>query len=87
MIYLMVLIAGIIRHSTDPNATTRFEGDEFMAVMTFGILGFVLLFGITGVVSGIWQIKYGRRNQKLMRVILFLGVVFIVIGALVEIFG
>ncbi len=82
MVYLIVLIAGIIRHSNDPDAATRFAGDEFVAAMVFGVLGMVLMFGITSTVSGAWQIKHGTRNPKLARLMLVLGAIMILIGTI-----
>jgi hypothetical protein len=69
--YLMVVIAGIMQHSGDPHATTRFNGTPAQAVGVFAVLWVVMLIGFTVLVSGIWQIRYGRRNVKLVRITLF----------------
>lgn len=66
MVYLMVLIAGIIRHSGDPHATVRYTGNPLQVVMIFGIMSVPLLVGVTLIVTGIWQLRYGRRNLKLV---------------------
>lgn len=84
MAYLMVLIAGIMRRSDNPRATTRFTGDSSDAAMIFAILGLVLLFGAGCVAAGAWQIRYGTRNLKLVRVVLVLGAIFYVIGILAQ---
>jgi len=67
IIYLMVVLAGIIRHSSDPHATVRFNGTPLQVVMIYGILTFPLLVGFTLLVTGLWQLWYGRRNLKLVR--------------------
>ncbi|MGV3724523.1 MAG: hypothetical protein ACO1SX_26815 [Actinomycetota bacterium] len=66
--YLMVLIGDIIRHSGDPTAATRFNGTPAQAMGIFAVLWGVMLVGLTGVVMGLWQIRYGRRNLKLVKI-------------------
>ena len=85
IIYLMVLIAGIIRHSSDAHATTRFNGTPAQVVMIFGVLTFPLLVGFTLIVTGVWQLRYGRRNLKLVR-LAFIWL-YVLIGASLLPFG
>jgi hypothetical protein len=68
ILYLMMVIANIMRHSGDPHATTRFNGTPLQAVMVFGVLSFPLLVGITSILMGVSQLRQGRRNPKLVRV-------------------
>ena len=84
MAYLLVVIARIIRNSDDPGATTRFAGTPADALMIYAILGVVLAFGIVSVVSGAWQVRYGTRNPRLVKVVLGFAAVFFGIGALVQ---
>ena len=84
--YLIVLIAGIIRRSGDPGATTRFTGGGWEAALIFGALGFVLLLGVTGILMGLWQIRHGRRNPKLVRVVIVFYVIFWAAAVLVRAF-
>ena len=84
---LIILIAYIMAQTGKPGSTTSFSGTRMEAVMIFGILGIVWVFGLTSLAGGIWQARHGRRNKKLTAIILWLGAAFMVIGLLVEVFG
>ncbi|HET9532929.1 MAG TPA: hypothetical protein VFQ92_21420 [Blastocatellia bacterium] len=84
---LIILIAYIMAQTGKPGSTTSFSGTRMEAVMIFGILGIVWVFGLTSLAGGIWQVRHGRRNKKLTAIILWLGAAFMVIGLLVEVFG
>ncbi len=77
-------ITGIIAHSDEPGAPSRFTGGPEMVLAIYGIFGFVILFGLVAMAGGIWQVKYGKRNKKLAYLIFGLGIVFIIIGWLVR---
>lgn len=66
--YLMVVIANIMQHSGDPHATVRFNDTPAQAMGIFAVLWVVMLVGLTVLVTGVWQIRYGRRNLKLVRI-------------------
>lgn len=84
MAYLIVAIARIIAQSDDPDATSRFAGTPAQALMVYGILGLVLVFGVVSVVAGAWQVRYGTRNPRLVKLVLGLAAVFMGIGVLVQ---
>jgi hypothetical protein len=83
---LIILIAYIMAQSANPESTTRFSGTRLEAAMIFAILGLVWMFGLTALAGGIWQIKYGRRNRRLIQVILLLGFAFFAVGLLIQLF-
>lgn len=85
MAVLTVVVAGIMVPPFNRHTSSRFMGGPEAALLIFGIFGFVMLFGLTSVFAGIWQIRYGRRNKHLTTIILTLAVVFIVLGVLVQI--
>jgi hypothetical protein len=66
--YLLLMILGVMRRSDDPRATVRFTGDGLDAALVVGVLGVVLAFGLFGVIAGAYQLRYGRRHPKHMRV-------------------
>ena len=80
MAYLIVRIARIVEGSDDPGATTRFTGTGAQALMTFGILGLVLAFGIVTLTAGAWQARHGTRNPRLVKVVLAFAAAFIAVG-------
>lgn len=85
--YLLVVIHRIIQGSADPDATTRFTGTAAQALMVYALLTVVLLFGIVAVASGAWQVRYGVRNPRLVKIVLGFAAVFIGIGMVVQILG
>jgi uncharacterized paraquat-inducible protein A len=82
---IMILIANIMARTGKPGSTESFSGGPLEAAMIFAVLGLVWVFGLTGLVGGIWQIKHGKRNRKLIRIILWLGAAFLVIATLIQI--
>jgi hypothetical protein len=82
---IMILIANIMARTGKPGSTVSFSGGPLEAAMIFAVLGLVCVFGLTGLVGGIWQIKYGKRNRNLIRIILWLGAAFLVIATIIEI--
>ena len=84
MSVLIVVITRIINNSDEPGTSARFTGDATAAGFIYAILGVVLALSITFVVAGIWQIRYGRRNKKLVFVALVLAALFYAAGEAVE---
>lgn len=82
--YLMIMITGIILSSDDPQSTTRFSGGAWGMVLVFGALGFVLLLGVIGILMGVGQIRHGRRNLRLVRVVIILYLIFMAGAALIR---
>lgn len=79
---IIIFMLGVIDQSAKPGSGARFTGtkDEMFAI--FGILGFVLLFGFTSLIAGMWQVIFGRRNMALIYVILVLGGIFLIGGTI-----
>ncbi|HEX2188603.1 MAG TPA: hypothetical protein VHG51_06870 [Longimicrobiaceae bacterium] len=75
-VYGIVWAAGVMARSDDPAATTRFTGDAWDAVFVFAVFGFVLAVGVVGLAMGGWQVVHGRRNPRLVRVVMVLYVIF-----------
>ncbi len=55
----------------------RFTGTPEQAQMILGLFAMVIVFGLGSIVSGLWQIKTGRRNKWLFIVMVGLFVVLI----------
>lgn len=84
MTVLSVVMAGVIANSNDPKATTRFTGSESDMVFMFSVFGLVFFFGLAAVSAGLWQLIFGRRNLLFIWVMLGLGIVFFIIGNIVD---
>jgi MFS family permease len=74
--YLMALIASLIHSTDDPDKAARLAKSTWVVALAFGALSFVLLLGVTGILMGVWQIRHGRRNPRLVRVAIFLYLIF-----------
>lgn len=79
MAYLIWVIANIMRHKSN-GSTSSFTGTPRDAAYIFGILGMVLVFGITSLSTGLWQIIIGRPNRLLSGAVLVLGLVLVVLA-------
>lgn len=82
MIYLLLFVASIM-HPEITRATSRFTGTRSDAAFIFGILGTILVFGITGFITGVWQVVTGRVNRVLTITMLAVG---LLVAALALIF-
>jgi hypothetical protein len=83
---ITVLVAGIIAKAGDPNATSRFTGDSKQMAIMFGLFGLVIAFGLASTVAGASQIRHGRRNKSLVKVIMGIFIALLVVGEMVFIF-
>ncbi|HEV3470033.1 MAG TPA: hypothetical protein VG148_11975 [Pyrinomonadaceae bacterium] len=80
---IAVIVAGIIARSSDPSATTRFEGGTKEIALIFGIFGLVIAFGATSTVAGAMQLVRGRRSKTMVRVIMGIFIALLILGELI----
>ena len=80
---LIIRTAQIISRSDAPEAITRFNGNAVDAAVIFGTFGVLLLWGITIVVMGVWQVRYGTANWNLGRMFFFLSALLALIAIVV----
>lgn len=81
-----VLAFLMIRIMTGQTAD-RFTGGAVEAVFIFGVVYLVAMFGGVAVLEGVWQLRYGRRNRKLSMLVLGLGIMFFILGLVVNVLG
>jgi len=86
MSVITLAVMGLIAQGGKPGAGARFTGTKDQMVIMFGVFGFVLLFGFTSLIAGLWQLILGRRNMVLVYFILFLGAVFLIGGSIFRMF-
>ena len=84
MAVLSWIMYGVIQGSSDPRASTRFTGSESDMMFMFGIFALVFFFGLTSFVAGLWQVIFGKRNLILVWIMLGLGGIFMLAGAVVR---
>ena len=83
MAVLSWVMYGVI-HNNDPRAGTKFTDSESDMMFMFGIFGLVFFIGLTALVSGLWQIIFGKRNLILVWIMLGLGGIFFIVGTIVQ---
>jgi hypothetical protein len=79
---IIVFMLGLVSQSARPGPGARFTGTKDEMYLIFAILGFVLLFGFTSLIAGLWQIIFGRRNMLLIYLIIGFGAVFLIGGTI-----
>jgi hypothetical protein len=65
----LVGFMGAITFSLAPimlHAGTGFTGTPQQALLILGLFGLVIVFGLTSMVNGLWQIITGRRNKWIL---------------------
>jgi RNA polymerase subunit RPABC4/transcription elongation factor Spt4 len=83
---ITVVVAGIIAGAGRPGSTHSFSGGTKELTLIFGIFGLVIAFGLTCAVAGISQARSGRRNKKLVKVLLGIFFALVAVGTLIQIF-
>lgn len=68
----------------NPSSTTKFNGTTGQKQITFLILGMVAFFGITAMIAGIYQAATGKRNKKLVFIMLGFWVVLMILAWVVR---
>jgi MFS family permease len=63
----------------------RFTGTPQQALMILGLFSLVIMFGLTSIVSGLWQIKTGRRNKWIFIFMMGLVIVLLVVCLLIRV--
>ena len=82
---ITVLVAGIIANANRPGSTQSFSGGTKELALIFGIFALVIAFGLTCTVAGVSQARSGRRNKKLVKVLMGVFFALIGVGALIQI--
>jgi len=84
---LGVYLAQLIARSGQPGQTTSFSGGPEDVAFIVAIFGLVISFGLASMAGGIWQIKYGKPNRKLMVAMFIVAGVLFVISRAIKIWG
>lgn len=79
-----VFIASTITNSG--NSSSRWTGSSGELMLATAILGGVMLFEIASVITGVYQLVTGRRNQKFAYLILTLGGILFVGAKIIILF-
>ena len=67
-----------------PGDGARFTGTPEQGFLILGLFALIIVFGLTSMASGLWQIKTGRRNKWIFIFMLGLVVVLLVVVWLVR---
>lgn len=77
-------IYGVIQNSGKPGATAKFTGDQNDIWLIAAVFGLVILFSLVGLVTGLWQLIFGKRNLILTYTVLGLGGILFVGGFIIN---
>jgi len=84
MAYLLVVVGQAMRPSAGGGS---FTGTPRDTTYFYAILGAVLVFGITSLITGVWQVIVGRRSLLLSAVVLLMGLATVVLVVLFQLQG
>lgn len=84
---LGIYLAQLIARSGEPGQRTSFSGGPEDVAFIVAIFGLVISFGLASIVGGIWQIKYGKPNRKLMVAMFVVAAILFVIARVVKYLG
>lgn len=86
MSVIAFFIYNTVQQSDKPGATSKFTGSENDILIIIAIFGLVILFGIIGLITGLWQLIFGRRNLILVYSLLAIGAVLFIGGYIFRFF-
>lgn len=77
---ITVVVVRIVARSDQPGATTTFAGDSGDLLLIYGVFGVVIAIGLASIAGGVWQIKYGRPNRKLVAAFFVVALVLVALS-------
>ena len=80
---LYYVLPAMLRPGVDAGGM-RFSGTATQALLVLAIMGAVFVFGATALVYGIWQMRTGRRNRKVVYFVVGLASVLFVIAGVIH---
>jgi hypothetical protein len=80
---LYYVLPAMLRPGVDVGGT-RFSGTPTQSLLVLGIMGAVFIFGATALIYGIWQMRTGRRNRKVVYFVVGLASVLFLIASAIH---
>ena len=92
-VFLVLMMGGlsifigtlITKGINDPETAKKIAEQKDFLLVVYAFFGVIALFGLNGIVMGLWQVATGRRNKVLMW-IMFVLLALILIGCLATVF-
>lgn len=79
LVVMMLFVIFFEARAMLPGSDTRYTGTHAQALLMFLLEGDVIAFGAVSALAGLWQIKHGRRNKKLLSLVIGLAVVAVLL--------
>jgi hypothetical protein len=82
--YIALWLVNIVREGQE-TGHSRFTGTPQQLMIIYGIVGFIILFGVVSFFAGAWQLVVGKRNKlfiwvvAVMAYILLLGAGYVIL--------
>ena len=83
---IITVLVGISVSDIIMFSSPKFQGTSKQMAIMFGLFGLVIAFGFASLVAGASQIRHGRRNKSLVKVVLGIFIAILVVGEMVFIF-
>ncbi len=80
MAKIMLWIGDISQNGDVDSTGEKWNATPQEQQITFLILGAVMVFGLSSIVTGLWQMISGRRNRKLIWLMIALWIVLLVLA-------
>ena len=74
------IVVAPIMFSDGSGGGSKFSGTPGQAFLIMGLFGAVIVFGVSCILSGIWQIITGRRSILMVVLIVGLALVLVILG-------
>jgi len=75
-VFVSLMLAGSMKN---PDSAKKIHDEAATLLVIYAIFGLVIVFGLHGLIMGIWQIATGRRNAVLIWImwVLLFGLLFV----------
>ena len=79
-----IFVIGVVYQAADSGRSSRLMEEATVFVAIFGLFALVIMFGLTCIGAGVWQILFGKRNKYIKYIILGLTFLLFTVGAIVR---
>ena len=81
---ITIFVIGVISQAANEGRSARIMEETTVFVAIFALFGLVIMFGLTCIGAGVWQILFGKRNKHIKHIIIGLTVLLFTVGAIVR---
>jgi len=75
---ITVIVSGLLYKAVQQEPSTQAKITPEQITIMYGLFGVVIAIGLTSIIAGVWQIKHGKRNKKVVFISIALVILFLV---------